>query len=496
MSTLAKKSETEKPRSDAVASTPGHSNLLALWVMRALALLATAVCGYLVWVAFSGGDAAGCGGTMNCDEVLRSKWSKWFGLPVSIPAMSLYGSLLLTLAFAGPIAPENVRRTAWTAIAGMTALAAAAGVYFIALQLFSVAALCTWCITIHVCGGGLFLLTLVAGYGDSMPRVLSASVCAAFGMAALVPGTYLQPEPESGMVTDSYDETTAPPVRFELAPAPTEITLEEDGQPDSSLPAGISFSDLDEFRVTPNRGTSGDTEVVPPTIPNVQPPESPPVAVVPAEPPNDLPVVEASDGSKRVLRVLGGAAELNAYDYPVVGSYESEHLIVKLFDYTCPHCREMHHHLDDVQMAAPDQIGVLMLAVPLNSACNPHVSGNSPKHKEACHYAALSLAVWQIDRAKFPEYHDWLMTDDYPPSVAVAKAQAAALVGEQLLEQRLADPALWQRLAIGPKVYGLAKAGVIPKLLLPKVMITGNATTRDDLFEMLSRHLEMPELRP
>ena len=523
MSTLTDQSKAEKPRQ---AATPtdfeSNSSLpspLVLWVMRGVALLASVVCAYLVWIVLSGGTAVGCGGAMNCDEVLSSQWSTWFGVPVSFPAMSLYLSLLGVLAFAGAAAPDNVRRLAWNGIAGMTALAAVAGIYFIGLQLFDVKHLCTWCITLHACGFGLLLLTFAAGGGQLFPKFVSAGLFVSVGITTLIVGHVFQPQKQTLVADEFESSSSAPTVRFDIGPSPTVTPYEEmdthttggdsasgastnngstiAGDDNASLPAGVSFSDLDGFRVTPGDNVSTDVvDVEPPDIDTgYTPSEEPLVPVVPSSAPEDLASATAASDKQRLLNVLGGAAELNAYQYPIVGSYEADHVIIKLFDYTCPHCRQMHHHLEEAQAAAPDAIGVLMLAVPLNASCNPLVQHTSEKHKDACALAALSLAVWRLKPDQFRGYHHWLMTGDHAPSVPDAKAKAIELVGESPLETQLADPHLWQRLAIGVEVYRLAKKGVVPKLLLPKVMITGRATTRDELFDMLARHLDIEQLR-
>ncbi len=79
----------------------------ALWTLRLLCMVAIAISGYLAWAAVKAGPLAGCssGGTWSCEHVLHSKWSKVWGIPVSLPALALYTSLLSCLAFAGSKAP-------------------------------------------------------------------------------------------------------------------------------------------------------------------------------------------------------------------------------------------------------------------------------------------------------------------------------------------------------------------------------------------------------
>ena len=437
---------------------------------------------------------------MNCDEVLRSRWSTWFGLPVALPAFAMYGTLVCVLAFAGPIAPDNVRRLAWFAISAMAAMAAAAGLCFMGIQLFVVKELCTWCVTVHVCGCGLFLLTLAGGAFPLTSKLLPMGLATAIGMALLATGQYFQPERESGLTAEIFGMNTSVPYRpggCSVANTSLEdiakVSSDDDSSSASDGGSSISFSDLDGFRVTPSE-VDGADEPAPPSIGEVSPPDAPLIPVVPAAEPSDS--IGVDDERERIINVLGGKVELNAYRYPVLGSYEAEHVIVKLFDYTCPHCREMHKHLEEVQAASRGNVSVLMLSVPLNADCNSQVQRTSSRHKDACQLSALALAVWHLKPEAFAEYNEYLMTGHFAPDVASAKAKAASVVGQAQLDTLLADPRLWRHLAVGPTVYGLAGRGVVPKLLLPKVLITGNATGREELFEMLSRHLEMPELKP
>ena len=71
-----------------------------LRLLRGLCLAALLISGYLAWSAIQLRPVIGCGGSdlIDCDHVLNSHWSKIFGLPVSIPAVGLYATLLGLLA--------------------------------------------------------------------------------------------------------------------------------------------------------------------------------------------------------------------------------------------------------------------------------------------------------------------------------------------------------------------------------------------------------------
>jgi uncharacterized membrane protein len=131
-----------------------ESTALYRWTLRLLCGTGLCVTGYLAWVALNSGDVAGCGSgpVWNCGHVLSSRWSKLFGLPVSVPAFFLYGVLLSALAICRPTAPRAIRRLAWGAIS-MCALAAGfAALWFVGLQTLAIGHLCIYCLVAHSCG--------------------------------------------------------------------------------------------------------------------------------------------------------------------------------------------------------------------------------------------------------------------------------------------------------------------------------------------------------
>ena len=83
------------------------------WLLRALALVALVAAGYLSWASSSDGAVVCGSGALDCEAVLQSRWSHWFNVPVSVPAVSLYATMLMAMAFIGPAAAPRLRRAAW-----------------------------------------------------------------------------------------------------------------------------------------------------------------------------------------------------------------------------------------------------------------------------------------------------------------------------------------------------------------------------------------------
>ena len=92
-------------------STSEHKLVLLARVLLVAALILSI---YLGWVSFGGSAAAGCGPDSGCDKVLNSRWSKWFGIPVSVPAFFLYTLMLAALLRLTPNASPQQQRQAWS----------------------------------------------------------------------------------------------------------------------------------------------------------------------------------------------------------------------------------------------------------------------------------------------------------------------------------------------------------------------------------------------
>lgn len=454
---------------------------LVLWVMRLTTVLAIGVTAYITWLSFSGADSVGCSGGFDCDEVLNSGWSTWFGIPVAAPALSLYVTLFGTLAFSGPLAPENVRRLAWTTSLCLCALAGAAALWFIGLQWLALGKYCSWCLTAHMCGLGLATLAVLTAR-NGLARLQGAAMSAVVGVALLAVGQIFGPAKETPQLQRVAINT--PPITTHEAP-PQAVTTQR-------LTLDDLYSTTPEVPPNdpPTLPTEDETDP-PPAIPTDDPPlvddlQIPPVEQPPAETP------ASGQTHRRVVGVFRNSAQLDLYQHPVVGSPEAEFVVVKLFDYTCPHCRMMHEHLEAARREFGAKLVIVMCPVPLNKQCNPHVAFENAKHAEACDLARLAIAVWQADPTKFAEFHDWLFAPPVHPSADNARAKAIELVGEKQLAEQLYGDKLRERLAIGPKLYKLVGAGVVPKLLLPTGMLVGPGENDERVIAELKQEFTAP----
>jgi uncharacterized membrane protein/protein-disulfide isomerase len=125
-----------------------------LWTFRILCITALTISGYLAWTALNAIPVYGCGGgeVFDCGHVLTSKYAKVLGLPVSVPAVALYLTLLAVLAFFRRDTPAKLLRAGWSVLTFGAIAAALSALWFINVQVFELEHLCAYCLGAHSCG--------------------------------------------------------------------------------------------------------------------------------------------------------------------------------------------------------------------------------------------------------------------------------------------------------------------------------------------------------
>jgi uncharacterized membrane protein len=135
--------------------------------MRVLSLAALALSAYITWTTYGGGQLAGCGESgAGCEEVIHTRWSQWFGLPVSVAGGLVYAAIALTVF---KLSAES-SATQWRRLIFLSVLAAASGLWFISLQLFVIKDICVYCTAVHSCGIILAVLTLFNAPVEEKPQ--------------------------------------------------------------------------------------------------------------------------------------------------------------------------------------------------------------------------------------------------------------------------------------------------------------------------------------
>jgi uncharacterized membrane protein len=136
--------------------------------MLGLAVVGFGVATYLTVVHYVGFQLLACsgahGGHSSCQTVQSSQWSKLAGIPVALLGLIGYIGILGSL-----LAPD--REESRLATVGLTVVGVAFSGYLTYRELFSIHAICEWCVSSAVILTILFVCA-VARYllGDAPPR--------------------------------------------------------------------------------------------------------------------------------------------------------------------------------------------------------------------------------------------------------------------------------------------------------------------------------------
>ncbi len=514
-----------------------------LWTFRALCAIALVISVYLAWTAFSMKQVYGCGGgeVFDCGHVLTSKYSKIFGLPVSVPAVGLYASLLALLAFFRPTAPQQLLKTGWSILTIGVFSAAFAAIWFIAIQVFVLKHLCTYCLVAHSCG--LLLAAIMLWKRPLSMKVMSALACISVaGIAVLAAGQIFTEEPQTFTV-ERFDDpvtdiaSTDGPVKFGapvefgppvanstnfFAPPTVEVPVTTDPEilrsgeipvkavdrPDekdaakTDDPAGNVTTSKDSVSQT-SRSDSTPTEKIKATtakaaylffspgatrlatkffsVPSDADDEQDATSTVEAATETkDETVTEtvpAATPVQRLVTVDRDRFSLNTRHWPLLGNPDAKYVFVEMFDYTCAHCRNTHHAIDGAFDRFGSDLAVIVLPVPLEKNCNDAATGNG--HPGACELARIAICVWRVDQSKFKQFHDWMFKEQRTTSQA--KAEAERLIGREALAAEMGLPHASNYIKKHVELYKQVGSGAVPKLMFPKATMTGAISSTDFL---------------
>ncbi|HJM63948.1 MAG: vitamin K epoxide reductase family protein [Roseibacillus sp.] len=165
-------------------------NVLPL--LRFLALAGLMICGYLGILKLTGQTTSivGCGTESGCDNALGSRWSQFFGIPVSVLAGVVYLALLIT-----------TWRPSRPLYGAFAICLTGAALWFIGLLYFDIKAVCPWCLAMHTIGiiTSLVLILSLHQLPASNPRtpLRFAPLGAVAALLVLALGQLLGPKPDT-----------------------------------------------------------------------------------------------------------------------------------------------------------------------------------------------------------------------------------------------------------------------------------------------------------
>jgi uncharacterized membrane protein len=494
------------------------------WALRALALAALAGAGYLASLSWHQDlGAAGCTGLpqFDCQHVVLSRWSRFLGMPVSLPAVGLYGVVVVLTFLIGPNSSWHVRRIARLVLVCLAAMAAGAALWFLGLMIFAIGKLCLFCLIVHTCGLSIGILILIhppihrrrytpewigalrvsmgiasPGQAPVLPppsltvlNVLTAAGVGLAGVAALILGQLVFPTATYRI--ERIENLTA-------SPAVDTANLTSAPRPEPAA-AARGASALGNAPGSPGQVPVARPSTPAPTAePTLPQPEPNPAEAIPAKDdqpasasapvlPGKLPGLEEPSGRSRWLALLDNQVKLDVYAHPVLGDPDAPYVVVELFDYTCKHCRTQSRQMQQARERYGRRLALVLLPAPMSPLCNKHIDAVREEHQNACRYARLALAVWKTAPSKFPAFHEWLMEGSEAAPVAEAMEHARQLLGDGPWKEEMESPAVREEIRHNTEFFARSGGGAIPKLLSGKFVVSGETATTRQLLKLLEQ---------
>lgn len=421
-----------------------------------LAGLAAGLSGLLLYQSQTMEMLPGCGGGSGCETVLGSKWSVWFGIPVSLPALGIYTAMFAAVLMRDPETRHAQPPIEWVMV--LCAVAAiAAALWFVTVQVAFVGALCKYCLATHAAGVAAAVLCILAVKPVLPVKSLTTAGVAALALAVVLIG---------GQVAGNAPESAGPRVTF-AGDGPMQVVLDE------PLPTKIN----DPLAVKPPVISGSLSKAPAPSTPdNFAPPET---SQAPA----------ATSGPRKV-KLYGGRFEIDTTTVPVIGDPYAPTVLAVLYDYTCTHCQHTRTMLEKTKEKYGDKLVIVCLPTPLDSQCNKMIRRTSPANRYACELAKTSLAVWKAAPGKWAGFDHRLYTEDDIRTTARTTIAAWELIGENALDKAMKEGWVDQQIAYDVKLYALctkaAGSGMLPMLISEHGIMNGTPKHPLDIDDLIA----------
>lgn len=210
----------------------------------------------IAWLAYQhrrGLPLPGCGAGSGCDHVTASRWSRWFGMSVALPAfLAYFGMLGAAVCVVLKVAGDAVMLQMMLAIAIMLGGAA---VWFVILQAVVLRRFCAYCSTLHVIGIASAALALSIMRAAGPPSARWPSYAAAAGVAVLIAGQLLVAPRLYRIEPASAEAPTSPQVPLTTAPRTEPRKQVRSGRSVPLLSNRLSLA-LDDWPILGNRDST------------------------------------------------------------------------------------------------------------------------------------------------------------------------------------------------------------------------------------------------
>jgi len=413
----------------------GSSAVTRIVVALCLCLAGAAVSGVLLGqhhgeplLVSSVSVACGDGRTSGCEDVARSSWSSFAGVPVAAYGLVFYLSLALLLALA-LFAPADLRDSMAGVVVAFLALGLLVDLGLLGLQAFAIEAYCKVCILTYLLGAGALFALLPARRALRAAGTAAARTEGRLAVAGWVLGTLAVVS--AVFAADATLVARAAHRQATLLGAPAPAAAADPATRDPAAPA-------DPAPAAPGTATA------------------PPAASAAAPSVQDARFWQ--DRAEKLQATLDDPRKLDAYfaekaqrEYdaaapvtialdggPDKGPATAPVTVAEFSDFLCPYCRNLGLALSQFVPQAGGRVAVYFKNYPLDKSCNERLPGST--HPGACVWALG--AVCARYQGKFDAYHDRVFSADLrnPQAADVVRLAGEAGLNAAALEGCLADP--------------------------------------------------------
>jgi protein-disulfide isomerase/uncharacterized membrane protein len=408
----------------------GSHAVARIVVALVLCLAAAGVSGWLLaehhgepLAVSSVNEACGDGQTSGCEDVARSSWSSFAGLPVAAYGLVFYLSLSLLLALS-LFAPADLRDPMAGVVVLLLALGLLVDLVLLGVQAFAIRAYCTFCILTYLLSAAALVALFPALRSVRAAATAPARAEGRLAAAGWVLGTLAL----AGFVL-AADTTLA------ARAAHRQATLLGAPAPADEPPAPAASP-----------------------APSAPSPGAPAPAASPAAPAGPQDAKYWQDRAQKLQATLDDPRKLDAYfaekaqrefdaaapvaieldGTPDKGPATAPVVVAEYSDFMCPYCRNLGLALSQFVPQAGGRVAVYFKNFPLDKACNERLPGST--HPGAC-YLALG-AICARYQGKFEAYHDRVFQTELrnPQPADVARVAGEAGLNAAAIEGCLDDP--------------------------------------------------------
>lgn len=162
-------------------------------LIRVLASVGFGISAYLFAMKLTGeiSSVVGCGDSGGCASVLGSRWSQWFGVPVSAISAAFYLAIFLfTFKNSKPF------------LTAAAVLLIGAALWFMGLQILVIEAFCPWCLATHLTGLATASAILIKARAPFRPLL---AVVPSVLILLLALGQLFGPQPDTHALTSENE---------------------------------------------------------------------------------------------------------------------------------------------------------------------------------------------------------------------------------------------------------------------------------------------------